>query len=282
MTRLSNIKKYISTLKEIDDIMGAMKNLAFIEINKLNNYLKSQNKMQQTILDMGGELLTFFLEEPLGLSGMDPDVVILIGSERGFCGNFNDIVRSEWKNNYSNKNAKLIVVGEKLAERLENDADIDQVIVAPGVAEEIPSVISVLLDSLKKLLNQEQIYPIAGNWDVVYNEYSRENIETKSFNFLKQFYKINRLDAYPYETDLYVSAEEFFVDYLEHYLFTNLYTVFYHSFICENEKRLRHLESAKSRLEKKCEELTIKSNILRQEEITEEIENILLGVNLPN
>jgi F-type H+-transporting ATPase subunit gamma len=45
----------------------------------------------------------------------------------------------------------------------------------------------------------------------------------------------------------------------------------------ENDQRIHHLEGAVNHLQDKTEKLRQKSNHLRQEEITEEIEVILLG-----
>ncbi len=48
--------------------------------------------------------------------------------------------------------------------------------------------------------------------------------------------------------------------------------------MAENQRRIQHLEGAIQRLEEKNENLARKSRTLRQEEITEEIEVILLSV----
>ena len=48
--------------------------------------------------------------------------------------------------------------------------------------------------------------------------------------------------------------------------------------MAENQLRMQHMDSAVRRLEKTSAELVHKRNILRQEEITEEIEVIMLSV----
>ena len=47
--------------------------------------------------------------------------------------------------------------------------------------------------------------------------------------------------------------------------------------MAENRRRMQHLEGAIRRLEERTSELALKRNALRQEEITEEIEVILLS-----
>jgi F-type H+-transporting ATPase subunit gamma len=65
---------------------------------------------------------------------------------------------------------------------------------------------------------------------------------------------------------------------VHHYLFAALHEIFYTSLMAENQRRIQHLEGAIQRLEEKNENLARKSRTLRQEEITEEIEVILLSV----
>ena len=74
-----------------------------------------------------------------------------------------------------------------------------------------------------------------------------------------------------------VSENEFFSSYSENYLVSLLYTTFYTSYLAENNQRLRHLDNALDRLEKQKKSLMHNLNLTRQEEITEEIEVIMLS-----
>jgi F-type H+-transporting ATPase subunit gamma len=64
----------------------------------------------------------------------------------------------------------------------------------------------------------------------------------------------------------------------EQYLFAALHELLYSSLMAENQRRMQHIDSAVRRLERTSAELWQKRNILRQEEITEEIEVIMLSV----
>jgi F-type H+-transporting ATPase subunit gamma len=64
----------------------------------------------------------------------------------------------------------------------------------------------------------------------------------------------------------------------EQYLFAALHEMLYSSLMAENQRRMQHMDSAVQRLERTSTELSLKRNILRQEEITEEIEIIMLSV----
>lgn len=69
----------------------------------------------------------------------------------------------------------------------------------------------------------------------------------------------------------------FATDLIDQHLFSLLHEVFYSSLMAENLRRFRHMDQAVQRLEKDMVELVLKRNSLRQEEITEEIEVIMLS-----
>ena len=64
---------------------------------------------------------------------------------------------------------------------------------------------------------------------------------------------------------------------IDHYLFAALHEIVYVSLMAENIQRVRHLEGAVRHLDDKSATLQHQSNALRQEEIIEEIEVILLS-----
>ena len=76
---------------------------------------------------------------------------------------------------------------------------------------------------------------------------------------------------------LNMPPQTFFAELVDQYLFAALYALLYTSLMAENRRRMQHLEGAIRRLEERTSELALKRNALRQEEITEEIEVILLS-----
>jgi F-type H+-transporting ATPase subunit gamma len=76
---------------------------------------------------------------------------------------------------------------------------------------------------------------------------------------------------------LNLTHEAFLAELLDHYLFAALHEMFYTSLTAENHQRMEHLQRALDRLEQQTAELGLKCNMLRQEEIAEEIEVILLS-----
>jgi F-type H+-transporting ATPase subunit gamma len=65
---------------------------------------------------------------------------------------------------------------------------------------------------------------------------------------------------------------------VEHYLAAKLPALFFGSLMAENRRRLEHMETALNRMQTRMDDITRRRNALRQEEITEQIEIILLSV----
>jgi F-type H+-transporting ATPase subunit gamma len=82
---------------------------------------------------------------------------------------------------------------------------------------------------------------------------------------------------FAYPPRLYLEPAAFANGLAEQYLFARLHELLYSSLMVENEIRIQHMDSAVQRLEKKSAELVRRRNNLRQEEITEEIEVIMLS-----
>jgi F-type H+-transporting ATPase subunit gamma len=82
---------------------------------------------------------------------------------------------------------------------------------------------------------------------------------------------------FPYPPILNLNPLTFAKDLIDQHLFSLLYEVFYSSLMAENLRRFQHMDQAIQRLEKDMAELVLRRNSLRQEEITEEIEVIMLS-----
>ncbi len=85
------------------------------------------------------------------------------------------------------------------------------------------------------------------------------------------------MPKYPFPPLLNLPPRRFLLLLIEHYLFSSLNEFLYSSLMAEHQQRVRHLEGAQRRIEERIRELTLQRNSLRQEEITEEIELILLN-----
>ncbi|HAT4425605.1 F0F1 ATP synthase subunit gamma [Legionella pneumophila serogroup 1] len=277
MTKRTKLKEHLHTLEEIGHIMTAMKNLSLIELGKITQCLALQDNVIKTIREVSHDFLSFYPMPPMNQQENPPLVSILIGSERGFCGSFNDNVLHQLdalKEQHSESEPALVLVGHKLALKMPNDPRVMATIDGPNAIEEIPAVISNVLHTLEKALLQKNKTWHSWQWTILFNEEEHNQIQVKTWQPFKEL-DTSLTHHFSVPPILNASKDQFFADLMEHYLLAMCYSIFYQSFFAENHQRLVHLNQALDRLENKKSALNNRLNLLRQEEITEEIQNIL-------
>lgn len=275
MLKRSQFKKYILTLNEIESILSAMKTLSLIELNKINKYLEPQAEMEITIENALNDLFYFYPKlMPLSKEQEEPEIAILLGSERGFCGAFNDNIVS-YINHPNFKNTKFLIIGQKLHSKINKDKILGE-FTGPNAAEEIPKIIQALLVALEKFLQNYDGSKNKLNWVFVFNRVTSGGVQIdKLYPFKGRHF--NKKSTFSYAPLLNVSPELLFPKLLHYHLFTLLHHVFYQSFLSENQLRFQHMENAISQLDKKIDNLSHQFNEGLKEDITEEIELLVLS-----
>jgi len=89
MSRRRQVEERLRALCDIEDVLGAMKNLALMETRKLTRFLATQRRVVESIDAALADLLAFHPELRAGTSAAR-EAHLLLGSERGFCGDFNE------------------------------------------------------------------------------------------------------------------------------------------------------------------------------------------------
>lgn len=271
MSQSRELKAHIAKLAEIRDILTAMKNLSLIETHKLTRILPLQNDCVAVIEQTADDFLRFFTA-PAG--GRPPaSVRLVLGSERGFCGDFNSSLLAA---DAVPASARLIAVGSKLAGAL-SDEQRATVIAGANVAEEVPDVVNRILDALTPTANEASRPRLADlTLTAVYRDDPGGNIRQRRLLPLDPPAG-DAASRYPHPPLLTLPPDDFFAELSGHYLLSMLHAVLYQSLIAENLRRAQHLEGAISHLDQQIAGLHRKSQVYRQEEITEEIEVILLN-----
>ena len=278
MSQSRELQLHIAQMEEIRSILNAMKNLALIEIHKLVRFQTMQGQAVANIEQAALDFLDFY---PLAIADEKPlPICILLGAERGFCGDFNEsLINAVAADAYSG----IIAIGSRLCSRLADHPLVIASIEGANVAEEVPTILNRLIDAISSLpadagyINHKvsQLAPTL-QLTVVYHDNSSGQINRRQIlpPFPRQQQPAPRHGNPPV---LNLTPAEFFSDLIDHYLFAVLHEIFYLSLMAENQRRLQHLEGAVKHLDDETVNLHRKSQIYRQEEITEEIEVILLN-----
>ncbi|MGZ8161150.1 MAG: F0F1 ATP synthase subunit gamma [Methylobacter sp.] len=270
MSLSRELQLHIAQLEEIRSILNAMKNLAYMEIHKLQRFKTMQGQAVANIERAALDFLDFYP----GLAATDGNaahICILLGAERGFCGDFNErLINAIAGKAYTG----VIAIGTRLCNRREDiAAEVIATLEGANVAEEVPAIINRLIDTITALHGKAAS---TFQLTVVYHNDAPNQISQRQV-----------LPPFPQQSEstphygnppvLNLEPGEFFTDLIDHYLFAVLHEIFYISLMAENHSRQQHLEGAVNHLDDETVKLQRKSQIYRQEEITEEIEVILLN-----
>ncbi|RLA00909.1 MAG: hypothetical protein DRQ47_08820 [Gammaproteobacteria bacterium] len=262
-----------SKLGEIRNIMNSMKTLAIMETHKLERSIKNQSTITNTIQNMAADFLHF---NPQVLPEAEPilNTVLIIGSERGFCGNFNELLVKQLKLllvDLTQVDTTLIAVGSKLKPLMKNVFHNMHFIKGANINEDIFSVADELAKKLGAFNEPTSLLILH------HNDQHNELVLEK----LLPPFKKNHAEkvVYPNPPLLNITARDFFLELTDHYLMNSLHHILTISLMVENQLRIQHLENATHHLDDKTDELQRKINALRQEEIIEEIEVILLNAS---
>ena len=277
MSKLGQIRRHLGTLNDIGGIMGAMKNISLMETHKLARFLAHQHRVLANIEVAAADFLAHHPEIRHQSTIATAEVVVAIGSQRGFCGDFNQslvqTMRRHWQPS-PGQPASLVVVGRRLAAKLGREPRICASFDGPSIAEEVEMVLERLMDALGELQARQGG---SGLLSIAVFAHREGESEVSVRHLLPAPSVAPSAPRFAYPPLLNVAPTNFFTELARHYLWAQMHDVFYGSLMAENRRRLQHMEGAMQRMDEKAGELQRKYNLLRQEEITEEIEVIMLS-----
>lgn len=264
----------LASLGESGEIIRSMKNLAFMEARKLARLMEHQHGVIARIDTIARDFLASY-PETLPPQASLHRVFVVIGSRRGFCGDFNERLLLRLENEQSRRGvaqAPVVGVGHKLCRRLQSATDLAVAVEGADVAEEIPVVLRAIVDALD---TQRESHG-ALRMSVLHQ--SSDTSEPRMIELLPPFEEHRGAAPLPAEAPLLnLDPRQFLLELGEQYLFAALHGVLFESLLAENERRVRHLDGAVRHLEERVDKIRRRVQALRKEEIIEEIEVILLN-----
>lgn len=273
------LERQLHALGDIGAILGVMKNLALMETGKLSRTLPAQRMMLESLEATAADFLTFYPQPDPG-SAVACEILLLVGSQRGFCGDFNDLIitalQATEDTRQSVQKPLCIVVGDKLAGRLAGDDHL----AGPHAVEEIGQVIHQVMNSVSTLLARTDGDSTLQLAALHHDPDSGKVILRSLTPFVRRAWQ--PLSSAVFPPHLNISRAAFFSQLAEQHLLAAITELFHRSLMAESRFRLNHIEGASRRMERRADELKRKRALARQEEIIEEIEAILAGVGEPD
>lgn len=277
MSKRREIEANLGSLGDIRDILNAMKNMARMEVQRLGRFLAVQQRVVAGIEAAASDFLAF---NP----GLFPheersrEIRLVLGSERGFCGDFNEALLRALDEYQGQGDAAIVVLGSKLKTKLPDNIRPATFLEGASTGEEVEDVLVRLMDALSglsgssvDLRERTQCLRVT----IFHHTIQHADVRVSVLHPFQEPVAASKRFAYP--PFLYLDPVAFAHGVIELYLFARLHELLYSSLMYENQVRIQHMDSAVERIEKKSTQLLRRRNILRQEEITEEIEVIMLN-----
>lgn len=271
MGRYRQVEQQRSQLQELHGIINSMKTLAQLELHKLNAVVQPRREMGRVLDQVVSEFLHFYPRPKEKKQGKE--LWLVVGSERGFCGDFNNVLIRHLQKAFAEcheEPQRILAVGRKLWLRLEE--------VVPGfiplTGTSVSDELTLTLESLVRETRDQLLRQQATSLRLICHGEEPGDIYTRRLLPPEESPQVQVGVTAPV---LQMSADEFFSSFLPRYLYLTLTEHFTASLLAENHYRVQHLEGAINRLEERTALLGSRARALRQEEITDEIETILLG-----
>ncbi len=287
MANLEMLRQKLESAKDLGSVVKTMKAIAAVSIRQYEMAVESLQEYNKTI-ELGFQVV--LKNAPFDLSGVLPELietqcVIVIGSQQGMCGQFNEDISSEalnWlsENKFNNEEIIALTMGIKINSILENEGYwIENNFDLPGSAKGITESVGDLLLKIDELRRENKNLGIM----LFYNkklsgssyEPTRVQIYPLSISWLSilqdKDWDSNSLPIFTMEWN------NLFASLLRQRLFSVLYDTIAESLASENASRLAAMQAAEKNIGEQIDELSTQYNHVRQESITSELLDIAGG-----
>lgn len=269
MASWRELGRHMAALDDIGTILSAMRSLAFIETRRL---LDSTARQADVLNATRVALDQLTMHYPAAQPTVAPasDVLLLIGSERGLCGDFDERIASHTEISGHPQPDTLIAVGSRLSQRLDERDITCQPMAGASVIEDIPEVMAQIAASVWTSTQAGSDRPLG----LVVIYHGDTGVMRERVLPVPPSSPPRRWRSRP---QLQLPPPRLYGMLVEHYVLASLNAILLASLLAENRSRLDQMSSALDRLHERLDDLDHQRRRARQEAITEEIEIITLG-----
>ena len=275
MSKRRELQEHSDSLADIGELLGAMKNLALVESRRIATFIDAQRAAARIVEGTLAEFIADYAEHivPAEASG---EVLCIVGSERGFCGDLNQRLIGSAQALIAPHDAasaiatdtpapRVVLVGSRLADAWSGDAA--AAMAGAGFADEVQNILADLVATLTPLMLGNPALSLLYLTDA----------GPVHQNLLPAPQPRVRATRRGHPLQINLPPRQLHAALIDQFLESALGCALYDALLHENQLRLEHMEQARQRIDEQLEDLARRSNRARQEEITEEIEIILLS-----
>ena len=289
MESLEQSRKKLKTVADIKSVVAMMKTLAAARIRQFESAADATIAYSNNV-EIALQILLLQSDAPQQLFNSENTEsentgLILLGTDQGFCGRFNvNVVEKAIhfsKHHGGSQTTPTLCMGAKLNNVLEDRGWIpNEVVSVPAVASDLNSVAGELLLAVNKIQNEKNI----DNFHIIYNFRPRAAEPRVVIKRLIPFppkYIDELKDRNWRSRSLPVLAAPWqvaFSNVIQQWLFIMVYRCIAESLASENLSRIAAMQKAESNIKQRIEIFHNEFNRARQARITDEIRDIIAGL----
>lgn len=269
MTRRHELQRQHDSLHTIGELMAAMKNIAQLECRRIESFMAAQTSATAIIEAAFAEFAhDHEADMPALTSGHD--VLLLVGSERGLCGDLDTRLAELAAQRAGDTAAGAVLVGSRLVDHW--TGPVEARVAGAQTAGEVQAVLLNLLDTLVPLLARPDGTPVGLRLLHLSDD---GMVDRRLLPVPRPATKAPRRG---HAVLLNLAPRQYLEGLLEQWLLAAVGSSLYGALLHENQRRMEHMEQAGQRIDERQALLANQANTARQEEITQEIELIQLAV----
>jgi F-type H+-transporting ATPase subunit gamma len=284
METLESLSDALETTGDIQSIVRTMKALSSVSIRQYERAEAAMADYARTV-ELGLiALLRQRRQAGLPLPGTDSETgheaLIVIGSDRGLCGGYNDkITRFAWPR-LDDRPMVLGVVGMRVAARLEaNGRRADAVHPLPGSVEGLSRLVQTMIVEIDRWTRVEGVRQV---WLVHNRRDGRNAAKPQAHRLLplpeNYLHKLSEADWPGRSLPLFrMDADRLMSWLVQQRLFVVIYRALAEAMASEHASRLAAMQAAERNIEERRDELRQLYRLRRQETITRELLDVVSG-----
>ena len=276
--KLSEVEGRIGTVHQLEAVITAMRGSAAARSREARSRLDGIRAYAAAISGAIGQALALAREpdpQPRKPRGPERHVIIVLCSEQGFAGSFNERVFDAAEHHLKTDGSELLIVGDRGAMvAAERGLTFDWSAPMVAHAEEVPRVANRITDALYSRLENDQAERVTVIHAIPAPSASIEIVERRLLPFDFARFKVAPRLIPPITT---LPPEQLLAELAEEYVYAELCAAVMLSFAAENEARMAAMIAARSNVVRKLDDLVASFRRLRQEEITGEIIELSAG-----
>lgn len=278
MQNQRQIEKQIENIEGLRDVIYSMRSLAATYLARAEERLEGLRAYSDTV-GRAIEDCLFGREIALPEGAGGPTAVIAFFSEQGLCGRFNEVMAEAAAANAQElTSARFIVVGRRGGGLLRRGG--------LEIIAELPSTTSpdgddMVIHGIARTVLDLHAQGSFGRLYILHARYlSPGRIEPRFEKILPLDLSQWRDAEAPRRTKPHLALQRLGLlrELVDEYTFVSLFRAMTESLAGENGMRLRSMEAAKSNIDDTLDELHVQASILRQNLITEELLDLVSGV----